>query len=182
MQRIKKYSFIKKEHHKCIVVSDPSHLYHTSNNIVTHNSAMTSYSQPYDSLVQRADGTFIEIGFLKIGDALMPTLSNESKVTNIFEQGEQDTYELDFGNNIKTRCSLGHWWLLFDTKEKKYVVLQTKDFIKDKERYLVPEEEDIKRDADLIKEANRVHESLLQSDQGIVIFNPQIKRGEFQNC
>ena len=43
MQRIKKYSFIKKEHHKCIVVSDPSHLYHTSNNIVTHNSAMTSY-------------------------------------------------------------------------------------------------------------------------------------------
>ena len=32
------------EEHKCIVVSDPSHTYITSNNIVTHNSPMTSYS------------------------------------------------------------------------------------------------------------------------------------------
>jgi len=43
MTKLKSYKFIAKEQHKCIVVSDPSHLYRTTDNIVTHNSPMTSY-------------------------------------------------------------------------------------------------------------------------------------------
>lgn len=43
MTKLKSYKFIAKEQHKCIIVSDPSHLYKTSADIVTHNSAMTSY-------------------------------------------------------------------------------------------------------------------------------------------
>lgn len=43
MLALKDYRYIGKEHHKCIVVSDPSHLYITSNNVVSHNSPMTSY-------------------------------------------------------------------------------------------------------------------------------------------
>lgn len=43
MLRLKDCKYIGKEQHKCIVVSDPTKLYITSNNIVTHNSPMTSY-------------------------------------------------------------------------------------------------------------------------------------------
>ena len=136
--------------HRCIVVSDPLHLYKTSNEIITHNSPMTSYSQPYDSLVQLVDESFVEMGSLKLGDELKPVLSERSFVTNIIEQGEQDTYELDFGNDIKIRCSLGHWWLLWDFENEEYVKIQTKSFIKNRDRYGVPELDDLKRDRDLV--------------------------------
>lgn len=43
MLKLKSCKFIAKEHHKCIVTSEPTHLYLTSNKIVTHNSPMTSY-------------------------------------------------------------------------------------------------------------------------------------------
>ena len=43
MTKLKSYKFVAKEHHKCIIVSDPSHLYKTSADIITHNSPMTSY-------------------------------------------------------------------------------------------------------------------------------------------
>lgn len=43
MLKLKCYKYIQKDHHKCIVVSDPSHLYITSNNIVSHNSPMTTF-------------------------------------------------------------------------------------------------------------------------------------------
>lgn len=44
MLSLKSYKKIGLEHHKCIIVSDPSHLYKTSNKLATHNSVTTSYA------------------------------------------------------------------------------------------------------------------------------------------
>lgn len=122
------------------------------------HSAMTSYSQPYGTLIQLKDGSWKPIECLVVGDDLMPLLNDESKVTNVIEQGEQDTYELDFGDNKKIRCSLGHWWLVWDFLEKKYVKIQTKEFIEAQDRYGVPELEDLQRDKSLILKCHKQFE------------------------
>ncbi len=122
------------------------------------HSAMTSYSQPYGTLVQLKDNSWKPIECLIVGDELKPILDEESRVTTIIEQGEQDTYELDFGNNKRIRCSLGHWWLLWDFETNKYVKIQTGDFIENKDRYGVPELEDLKKDRDLIIECHKQFE------------------------
>lgn len=166
----------------CLNLNDPMGLYLTEQGIITHNSLltnlcmayiltlfclmrepykllghspMTSYSQPYGTLIQLKDNTWKPIECLIIGDELKPLLSEESIVTNIIDQGKQDTYELDFGNNKKVKCSIGHWWLVWDFKQNNYVKIQTKDFIKDIDRYGVPELEDLKKDKDLIIECNK---------------------------
>ena len=183
----------KQEECWCLALGYPWGLYVTEKGIITHNSlltnlcmsyiitlfglmrephkmlghsAMTSYSQPYGTLIQLKDNTWKPIECLIVGDELKPILDEESKVTTIIEQGEQDTYELDFGNNKKIRCSLGHWWLLWDFEMNKYVKIQTKDFIENKDRYGVPELEDLKKDKNLIiechKQFEKDHMSLIQ--------------------
>lgn len=125
---------------------------------VLGHSPMTSYSQPYGTLIQLKDGSWKPIEYLNIGDELMPLLDDESRVTNVVEQGEQDTYELDFGKAKKIRCSLGHWWLVWDFLEKKYVKIQTKELIEAQDRYGIPELEDLKRDKKLILECHEQFE------------------------
>lgn len=169
----------------CLQLNDPLGLFAIEDRVFTHNSlltnlcmsyiitlfglmrephkmlghsAMTSYSQPYGTLVQLKDNTWKPIECLIVGDELKPILDKESRVTTIIEQGEQDTYELDFGNNKKIRCSLGHWWLLWDFEMNKYVKIQTKNFIENKDRYGVPELEDLKRDRNLIIECHKQFE------------------------
>lgn len=170
---------------RCLQLSDPMGWYLTEDGIFTHNSlltnlcmsyiitlfglmrephkilghsAMTSYSQPYGTLVQLKDNSWKPIECLIVGDELKPILDEESRVTTIIEQGEQDTYELDFGNNKRIQCSLGHWWLLWDFETNKYVKIQTRDFIENKDRYGVPELEDLKKDRDLIIECHKQFE------------------------
>lgn len=173
MKKLVKAEYIGIDHHKCIVVDSEEHLYETANSTITHNSPMTSYSQPYGTLIQLKDGSWKPIEYLNIGEELMPLLDDESRVTNVVEQGEQDTYELDFGNAKKIRCSLGHWWLVWDFLEKKYVKIQTKELIEAQDRYGIPELEDLKRDKKLILEC---HEQFEKTHTFYGNFGFEIKR------
>lgn len=181
----------KQEECWCITIDNPWGLYLTEEGCITHNSLlsnlclsyemilfglmrepfrilghspMTSYSQPYGSLIELKDGSWIELKDIKIGAELKPVLDERSIVTDIVEQGEQETYELDFGEGKCMRCSASHNWIVWDKGLSKYVKIQTKDLIEDPSRFEVPEEEDVKRDRDLILEC--LHENIPLEDLG----------------
>lgn len=156
---------------KCISLDYPWGLYLIENGICTHNSALANLtltyiivlfglmrnpakllnkSQPVYEKVKLPDGKYTTIGDLKLGMKVAGVTQKESTVIDIIEQGEKDTYELTFENDLSCRCSLDHLWTVWDTTQNKYIVLPTKTIINDKEKYLFPEIDDCKRDKDLI--------------------------------
>lgn len=116
---------------------------------------LLGHSQPVYEKIKLANGKYTTIEDLKIGMELKGVTSQNSKVIDIIEQGEKDTYELQFENNLTCRCSLDHLWTVWDTTQNKYIVLPTKIIIENKEKYLFPEIEDCKRDKDLILKAEK---------------------------
>lgn len=111
------------------------------------------HSQPVYEKVKLPSGKYTTIGDLKIGMKIAGVTCKESEVLDIIEQGQKDTYELEFENGLSCRCSMDHLWTVFDSKEDKYVVLPLKSIIEDQERYCFPEEEDCIRDKAKILEA-----------------------------
>lgn len=111
------------------------------------------HSQPVYEKVKLPNGKYTTIGDLKIGMKIAGVTCKESEVLDIIEQGQKDTYELEFENGLSCRCSMDHLWTVFDSKEDKYVVLPLKSIIEDQERYCFPEEEDCIKDRAKILEA-----------------------------
>lgn len=158
----------------CLSLGYPWGLYLTENGIITHNSLLTNlcmayeialfsmmrepfkilgHSQPVYEKVKLPNGKYTTIGDLKIGMKIAGVTCKESEVLDIIEQGQKDTYELEFENGLSCRCSMDHLWTVFDSKEDKYVVLPLKSIIEDQERYCFPEEEDCIKDRAKILEA-----------------------------
>ena len=152
---------------RCIALDYPWGLYLTEKGIVTHNSLLSNlcvsydmvlfclmrepfrqlgHSQPVYEKVKLPDGKYTTIGDLKIGMEIAGVTQEVSKVIDIIEQGEKETYEITFEKGQKVRCSLDHLWTVFDSKEEKYKVMKTEEIFKDLERYFFPEEEDCKKD------------------------------------
>lgn len=159
---------------RCIALNYPWGLYLTENGIITHNSLLTNlcmsyimvlfalmrepyrilgHSQPVYEKVQLPSGKYTTISDLKVGMKIAGVTSKESEVLEIIEQGEKDTYELTFENDLSCRCSMDHLWTVFDTQNDRYVVLPTKLIVEDSSRYLFPELEDCKKDAEKILQA-----------------------------
>ena len=114
------------------------------------HSPMTSYSQPYSALVQMEDGSFKKMGDIQVGDSVKPLIGKKSTVEKIIEQGNQKTYELYLTTGETIWCSMGHWWTVFDKDKNKYVRLQTYQLLENFENYYLPNEEEIRRDKELI--------------------------------
>lgn len=104
------------------------------------------HSQPVYEKVKLPDGKYTTIDDLKIGMEIAGVTQEVSKVIDIIEQGEKETYEITFEKGQKVRCSLDHLWTVFDSKEEKYKVMKTEEIFKDLERYFFPEEDDCKKD------------------------------------
>ena len=93
--------------------------------------------------------------------------------SNVSKHSKNLAIPLDFGNAKKIRCSLGHWWLVWDFLEKKYVKIQTKELIEAQDRYGIPELEALKRDKKLILEC---HEQFEKTHTFYGNFGFEIKR------
>lgn len=158
----------------CLNLNDPMGLFILENGIITHNSLLTNlcmsyimvlfalmrepyrilgHSQPVYEKIQLPSGKYTTISDLKVGMKIAGVTNEESEVLEIIEQGEKDTYELTFENDLSCRCSMDHLWTVFDTQNDKYVVLPTKLIVEDSSRYLFPELEDCKKDAEKILQA-----------------------------
>jgi len=151
----------------CLSLNDPLGMFLINDGIFTHNSLLSNlcvsydmvlfclmrepfrqlgHSQPVYEKVKLPDGKYTTIGDLKIGMEIAGVTQGVSKVIDIIEQGEKETYEITFEKGQKVRCSLDHLWTVFDSEEEKYKVMKTEEIFKDLERYLFPEEEDCKKD------------------------------------
>lgn len=70
------------------------------------------------------------MGDLKVGDYVFDRLGRPTKVTAIYEQGEQDVYRVSFSDGRYARCLKDHLWTV-KVNGGFYKVLMTKDMIDD---------------------------------------------------
>lgn len=161
---------------RCIALDYPWGLYLVEKGLITHNSLLTNlcmsyimthfclmrnpyrilgHSQPVYEKVQLPDGKYTTIADLKIGMKIAGVVQKESEVLDIIDQGEKDTYELEFENNLKCRCSMDHLWTVWDTECSKYVILPLRLIVLDRDRFLFPELSDCEKDRDLMLKAEQ---------------------------
>lgn len=70
------------------------------------------------------------MGDLKVGDYVFDRLGRPTKVTEIFEQGEQDVYKVSFNDSRVSYCVEDHLWTV-KTANGPYRVMCLKDIMKD---------------------------------------------------
>ena len=133
--------------------------------IITHFCLMREpykvlgHSQPVYEKVKLPNGKYTTIGDLKIGQEIAGVLKDTSKIIDIYDQGEKETYELTFDDNTTCKCSLDHYWTVYDFSNQNYIVLKTKDIINNADRYGFPDLEDCKRDREAILAAEQYFEN-----------------------
>lgn len=133
--------------------------------IITHFCLMREpykvlgHSQPVYEKVKLPSGKYTTIGDLKIGQEITGVLKDTSKIIDIYDQGEKETYELTFDDNTTCKCSLDHYWTVYDFSNQNYIVLKTKDIINNADRYGFPDLEDCKRDREAILAAEQYFEN-----------------------
>lgn len=133
--------------------------------IITHFCLMREpykvlgHSQPVYEKVKLPSGKYTTIGDLKIGQEIAGVLKDTSKIIDIYDQGEKETYELTFDDNTTCKCSLDHYWTVYDFSNQNYIVLKTKDIINNIDRYGFPDLEDCKRDREAILAAEQYFEN-----------------------
>ena len=179
---------IKKEEYKencrCLSLNDPVGLYFTNNGILTHNSALSAIiqlyisthfammwhpykyfgqAQPLNALIKLPDGTYKLNKDLKVGDEIYSPTEGKQKIVAIIPQGTRELYEIEFLDGVKVKCNANHYWTVLDFTDNTYKVLSTREIIKGPDKYGFPDEEDCKRDNNLIIEAeNRYNDKLNQ--------------------
>ena len=82
--------------------------------LVVLKSRRKGYEQPYSSILPTPSG-FREFGNLKIGDDVFGPNGNITQVTNIYEQGYSDVYELTLDDGRKVKCGPNHLWKVTNT-------------------------------------------------------------------
>lgn len=133
--------------------------------IITHFCLMREpykvlgHSQPVYEKVKLPSGKYTTIGDLKIGQEIAGVLKDTSKIIDIYDQGEKETYELTFDDNTTCKCSLDHYWTVYDFSNQNYIVLKTKDIINNADCYGFPDLEDCKRDREAILAAEQYFEN-----------------------
>ena len=82
---------------------------------------------------------WVKMGDIKVGDFVFSRDGYPTEVIAIYPQGEQDVYEFTFGDNTKTRAGLDHLWKVWDTDNKKWRVITTKEILS--KNYARPEKD-----------------------------------------
>ena len=78
--------------------------------------------EPYSSKIPSptSETGFINMGDIKVGDYVFDRQGNPTKVLQIFEQGEQDVYELTLTDGRTARCTKDHMWTVLKRNGKLY--------------------------------------------------------------
>ena len=82
---------------------------------------------------------WVKMGDVKIGDEIFTQDGSITKISNIYPQGIQDVYKFTFGDGTTTRAGLDHLWKVWDTDNKKWRVITTKEILS--KNYARPEKD-----------------------------------------
>lgn len=106
-----------------------------SNKITVELKPGTGKAEPYSRKIPTPtkDG-FTLMGDLKIGDQVFAQDGTLTKVTGIFEQGEQDIYKVTFQDGRVAYCHEEHLWTVKTFKDGIWKTRMLKDMIKDFKR------------------------------------------------
>lgn len=81
--------------------------------------AGTGKAQPLDALVLTPSG-YKKMGDLKLNDLVITDTGENSKIINIYPQGEIDIYKLTFSDGTTTEASGDHLWLTQTALDRNY--------------------------------------------------------------
>lgn len=85
--------------------------------LVVLKSRRKGYEQPYSTKLPTPTG-FRQFGDLKIGDSVFGPNGNITTVTNIYEQGYTDVYEMLLDDGRTVRCGANHLWKVINATNK----------------------------------------------------------------
>ena len=107
-----------------------------SNNINEHQLFLVlgtgkGKAQPYSSKIPVPDSEtgFVNMGDLKIGDLVFDVHGEPTKILDIFEQGEQDVYQITLADNRTVFCTKEHLWTVFDVRQNKMMTITLDEMI-----------------------------------------------------
>lgn len=102
-------------------------------------------AEPYSRKIPApTENGYIFMGDIKVGDEVFDRTGGITKVTEIFEQGEQDVYEITFQDGRHAFCTKEHLWNVSVDGSNEYKTLSTNDMMQNfyavngKYRYAVP--------------------------------------------
>lgn len=101
------------------------------NRIAMKASKGVGKEQPYSVIIPTPNGP-TEFGKLQIGDFVFGDDGLKTKITNIFEQGEKDVYQITFDDGTSTKCGLDHLWKvrgITEKRKKTWSVISTKEIL-----------------------------------------------------
>lgn len=82
---------------------------------------------------------WVKMKDIKVNDLVFSRDGLPTKVTAIYPQGLQDVYQFTFGDDTTTRAGLDHLWKVWDTDNKKWRVITTKEILS--KNYARPEKD-----------------------------------------
>ena len=71
------------------------------------------FLEPNDSILQQSTGTIL-VGDVKVGDNLLDRYGNNTKVLEVYPQGLQEIYLVEFSDGRSVECGLDHLWSVYD--------------------------------------------------------------------
>lgn len=101
-------------------------LMRTKTNILISGSTGSGKSVADSQLVPTPEG-LVRHGDLKVGDVVYDRLGNETKVLEVYPQGELEVYELELKDGRKVRVSGDHHWVTWRTNQSHKVLDKEED-------------------------------------------------------
>ena len=87
--------------------------------VVEDNSAILGQSQPLDSKIRMADGTYKNMGEIKVGDEIASPTEEMQYVLGVYPKGIKKCYKITLADGRTMKCSNDHLFKISWKKNKK---------------------------------------------------------------
>lgn len=99
----------------------------------------TGKAEPYSRKIPSlGNNGYTLMGDLKVGDFVFDRTGKLTEITEIFEQGEQDIYHIEFEDGREAYCHGEHLWTVCVDDSNEWVTKTTNELMVEKHSYYIP--------------------------------------------